>query len=133
MSYKFLNFGTRLICLGSLDEHSINLASPFVVLFPAANKAECDVALKLVALLIEKGCIEFCCVGAEAEFLHDEIDCIIEDKGVYEVITSYEVDEIEGCEYFLFAAGGGCTSLLALISEHQNLLNELKRMISEEC
>lgn len=131
MCYQYLNFGMRVICFGSLkDELPINFPSPFVVLLPASNKIECLDAVGFIATFLDMGCIEFCCVGAEAEFLHDEIDSIIEDRRAFEVVTTYDLDDVEGCEYFLFAAGGGTKNLLALVSDHPNLLNGLQSMIA---
>ncbi|PPK76058.1 hypothetical protein B0F87_104148 [Methylobacter tundripaludum] len=130
MTYQYFNFGTRVIYFGSLkDELPINMSTPFSVLLPASNETECLEAGKFIPTLLEMGCMEFCCVGSESEFLHDEIDSIIEDRGAFEVVTTYDVDEVEGCEYFLFAAGGGANSLLALVSEHPNLLNGLQNAV----
>ncbi|ASF45589.1 hypothetical protein [Methylovulum psychrotolerans] len=132
MENKCFNFGTRVLCFASLNDGlliNINISSPFAVLLPAANKTECLEAEKLIVTLLKMGCIEFCCVGLESEFLHDEIDNIIEDNRAFDVVTTYDLDEVEGCEYFLFAAGGGIKSLLALVSGHPNLLNELQSMI----
>jgi hypothetical protein len=131
MSYQCLNFGISVICFGPLkDELPINISCPFAVLLPASNKIECLEAEKLIVTFLDMGCIEFCCVGEEAEFLHDKIDNIIEDKGAFEVVTTYDLDEVEACEYFLFVAGGGVRYLLALVSEHPNLLNRLQSMIA---
>ncbi|MBT9099072.1 hypothetical protein KFZ76_15330 [Methylovulum psychrotolerans] len=130
MIYQYINFGTRVIAIGSVkDEPSLNLSAPFAVLLPAANKLECLEAGRRIVTFLAMGCIEFCCVGKAAEFLHDAIDEVIEDRAAFEVVTTYDLDETEGCEYFLFAAGGGSTGLLALVSEHPCLLNGLKNKI----
>ncbi|POZ50890.1 hypothetical protein [Methylovulum psychrotolerans] len=130
MDYQYLNFGTRVIAIGSVkDDPPINLSAPFAVLLPAANKVECIEAGRRIVTFLAMGCIEFCCVGKAAEFLHDTIDEVIEDKAGFEVVTTYDLDATEGCEYFLFAAGGGSTDLLALVSEHPSLLNSLKNKI----
>jgi hypothetical protein len=70
---------------------------------------------------MDLGCIEFCCVGPQAEQLHDSLDGIVEERGALEVVTTWHTDYSEACEYFLFAAGGKPPTLLALISSRPDL------------
>jgi len=68
--------------------------------------------------LIDSGCVEFCCGGPEAEQLHETLDQIIEARASLEVVTTWDAAPHDACEYFLFAAAGGRTNLLALVSGH---------------
>jgi len=76
--------------------------------------------------VIEKGCVEFCCVGPEAEQLHDSLDWIVEEKGALEVVTTWHTDDADACEYFIHAAGGGSPSLLALVYSYPELVGRLE-------
>ena len=129
MGYQNFKFEGREICFGSLNEKlSIHMSEPFVALLPASDKAECIEAEKLIVELMDMGCVEFCCVGQEAELLHDKIDYVIEACGVTNIVTTFDADIHEACEYFLFGAGGGQGLLLAMISEHQDLVKILQEV-----
>jgi hypothetical protein len=132
MTLQRHEFDNRVIYFGSPQTHlPIGLMPPFAVLLPASNKAELSEAAVITTTLLDAGCIEFCCVGSEAESLHDSIDCIIEDRAAFEVVTTFHLDEMDACEYFLFAAGGGVKSLLALVSSHPKLVSILQEEIEE--
>jgi hypothetical protein len=110
----------------------IDLTPPFAVLLSAHNKYELLEIQKTTIVLLEAGCIEFCCVGAEAESLHDLIDGIVEDRGAFDVITTFHLDEADACEYFLFAVDSDIKSLLALILPHPSLVAMLREEIERE-
>lgn len=112
--------------LGALPDHP--LQRPFVTLLPAFNTAERQEAEAMTEGLIDLGCIEICCIGPEAEQLHDALDEVIEQKGALEVVTTWHEDSTDACEYFLRAAAGGRAALLALISSHP----ELQAALEEE-
>lgn len=112
----------RMLTITSLApaaDHSIQ--PPFVTLLPAYSEPERQQAEAVTKELINLGCVEFCCVGPESERLHDRLDEIIEGEGALEVATTWIEDPIEASEYFLHAAGGGRTNLLALIRSHPDL------------
>jgi hypothetical protein len=71
--------------------------------------------------------VEFCCVGPEAEILHDSIDEIVEKQGELEVPTTWHNDYSDAAEYFLFAAGGKPQALLALVASHPDLVALLEK------
>jgi hypothetical protein len=93
-----------------------------VVLVPAFNEVELDQVASLLGELIALGCKEFCCVGPEAELLHDTLDEILVPQGLIEVVTTWHTDYLDACEYFLLAAGGREGALLALIAAHPELV-----------
>lgn len=107
-------------------DHSIH--PPFVTLLPAYSAPERQQAEAVTKELINLGCVEFCCVGPEAELLHDALDEIVEAEGTLEVVTTWIEDPTEASEYFLHAAGGGRPNLLALIHAHP----ELRDMLQDE-
>lgn len=112
--------------LGASADHSIQ--GPFVTLLPAFNPPERQQAEAITKDLIELGCVEFCCVGPEAEQLHDALDIIIEAINALDTVTTWHEDPTDACEYFLHAATGGRANLLALILSHP----ELQAMLEAE-
>ncbi|MES2822753.1 MAG: hypothetical protein V4732_04055 [Pseudomonadota bacterium] len=126
--YEFQN---RIIYFGSPQASvPVDFTPPFAVLLPASNRLDLLEAEAIIVALLETGCIEFCCVGSEAELLHDSIDSLIEDRAAFDVVTTFHLDEIDACEYFLFAAGGGVKSLLALVASHPKLVSRLQEEIA---
>jgi hypothetical protein len=102
---------------------------PFPVMLPAFNGMERSAAEGMVAGLINSGCREFCCVGQQAEQLHDAIDWIIEDRHALDIVTTWHQDIVEACEYFLFAAGIGTNCRIALVSEHAAVVSLLLNLV----
>jgi hypothetical protein len=100
----------------------------FVVMLPALGNEDRRAAEAIVGELIDLGCVEICCVGPEGESLHDAVDWIVEDKAALEVVTTWHADEAEGCEYFLYAAGGRPSCLLALVRDQLQLSSTLQNM-----
>jgi hypothetical protein len=99
---------------------------PFATLLPAFDEKERDQAKAVAVLLLEQGCAEFCCVGPEAELLHDSIDAIVESKGALRVVTTWHTDWSDASEYFLFAAGSRASTLLAVVGAHPGLVAMLE-------
>ena len=104
---------------------AIQITNPFAVLVSSQYEKERGEVLSLFGALLERGCKEICCIGTDAELLHDQFDQLIEDAGAVHVATTWHEDIVEGCEYFLFSAGGQSVDLYALISQHPELLNVL--------
>lgn len=120
-------FGEREVNVGSVNDfNSKILTLPFATLVTASNQNELDAVLSIAASLVELGCKEFCCVGSDAELLHDNLDQLIEDAGSLDVVTTWHENTVEGCQYFLFAAGGQNLALLALISQHPETLKSME-------
>ncbi|MGK3968045.1 immunity 53 family protein [Sorangium sp. So ce1667] len=109
--------------LGAPADHA--LQRPFVTLLPAFNPPERQQAEAITKDLIELGCVELCCVGPEAEQLHDALDSIIEANDALDVVTTWHEEPTEACEYFLYAAAGGRAHLLALVLSHPELQSML--------
>ncbi len=126
--------GNRTLVLGSLGEPVVHqsLRSPFATLLPAYDEAERRKAELIVGSLVDLGCVEFCCVGPEAEQLHDSIDWIIEDRGALGVVTTAHTDYTEACEYFVFAAAGKPPVLLGLVSSHPEVVTSLEQAACTE-
>ena len=120
--------GGRRLVLGSLDtpiDHSFR--QPFAALVPAFNEKERQKVGAIVDTLLDEGCIELCCVGPQAEQLHDSLDGIVEARGMLDVVTTWHSDYADACEYFLFAAGRKPPTLLALIAPHSELVALLEQ------
>jgi len=97
------------------------LVEGFVAMIPAFGNEDQRAAEAIVVELIDLGCAEICCIGPNAEMLHDAIDLIVEDKEALGVVTTWHEDLLEGCEYFLRTAGGRPMCLLALVCDQSNL------------
>jgi hypothetical protein len=112
----------RSLILGLLDE-PLDYASgqQFVALLPAFSLAERQRVESLTSVLLDLGCRELCCVGPEAEELHDSLDELVEQRGATDLVTTWHRDHEDACEYFLHAASGGTLSLVALVSAHPDL------------
>lgn len=119
--------GRALIFLSLDQQPSASLTRPFATLLPAFDAGERRKAVAMAALLTDQGCVEFCCVGPEAELLHDSIDEVIEKKGALDVVTTWHTDYSDASEYFLFAAGGKSPTLLALVASHPELVALLEK------
>ena len=118
----------RTLSFLSLDQSpSVWLSHPLATLLPAFNEGERRQAEARVDLLMDRGCVEFCCVGLQAELLHDSIDEIVEKKGAFEVVTTWHTDYTDASEYFLLAAGGKSPTLLALVTSHPELVALLEK------
>jgi hypothetical protein len=123
----------RVVTLGSTDDSMIPLLPlPFAALVPAFNDAERERVEELGVKLVEMGCTEFCCVGPQAEILHDALDSIIEKKEAFHIVTTWHEDEADACEYFLFAAGTQYQHFFAMIGLHPELLTLLERTALSE-
>jgi hypothetical protein len=99
-----------------------SLNRPFATLMPAFDKEERSQAEIVAGQLITRGCVEFCSVGPEAEQLHDSIDELIARIEALEVVTTWHSDYSDASEYFLSAAGGRSSTLLALVVSHPELV-----------
>ena len=100
-------------------------------MLPAFDCREREISRIISIDLLDAGCLEFCCLGEEAENLHDELDEIIEIKGLSSIITTWHDDIQDACEYFVNASGGGADCLVGLMEEHGLVVSELRREVRE--
>lgn len=92
----------------------------FLTLLPAAaSDAE---LVELVDSLTGLGCAAFCSIGPLAEHIHDVVDSVVEERKAISIETTFDVDELEGIEYFLLWAGGSSGRLLAVLEDDARLL-----------
>lgn len=126
MTVQSARFGGRDVFVGEpSDILAMNVVSPFAALVTASSQEELNEVIDIASSLLSLGCKEFCCVGLKAESLHDQLDLLIEKAGLLDVVTTWHEDAIEGCEYFLFGAGGQSIILYGLISHHPELLDAM--------
>lgn len=131
MTLHMAKFGAREITLALLsDVLSIEKKEEFVALVPAFDRKDIDKVVNAVGRMIERGCMEICCVGEKAELMHEELDGLIEEKGFLHVVTTWHVDPREGCEYFLYGAGGQSYALYGFVSDRKDILAALS-LVSE--
>lgn len=126
MAIRAARFGVREVLVATpSDLTAVSVVSPFAALVPAFSQEELTEILGVAGTLLGLGCKEFCCVGPKAECLHDQLDLFIEKGDLFEVVTTWHEDAVEGCEYFLFGAGGQSLVLYALISGRPELLDAM--------
>lgn len=99
----------------------------FAAMIPAFGEADREAARTVLGDLLGRGCVEICCAGPDADELHDLIDVAIEDSAALGVVTTWHQDLAEACDYFVFAAAGRPSYLLALVADRQVLATILKR------
>jgi hypothetical protein len=131
-SIKRLSSGHRNLIVSSLTcDIKKLLQSPFTLLVPAYTEEEQARVILVAADLLPLGCKEICCVGSRAESLHDMLDGLIESSSNLDIVTTWHADVIEAAEYFIFAAGGASTDLVALISDHASIAAALNETIND--
>jgi len=125
-------FGARSLAIVSpeaLDEVGPAVSAPFVAMLPAAEESDARGAASLAGDLVRMGCVEICCVGPNAETVHDSVDEVVEDLGALDVVTTWHVDMDEGCQYFISTAGGRPGWLLAILAERSDLASLLRSTV----
>lgn len=126
MTIQAARFGEREVFVGEpSDISATNVVSPFAALVTANSQEELNEVISIASSLLGLDCKEFCCVGLKAELLHEQLDLLIEKAGLFDVVTTWHEDAVEGCEYFLFGAGGQSLILYGLISRHPELLDAM--------
>ena len=118
----------RMLALGELP--SGDDFDQFAALVPAFDEAERARIEAVVLPLLDRGCLEFTCIGPEAEALHDDIDAIIEARGAFEVLTTWHTEVADAVEYFVLVAGGRAVNLVALVDRHPALVAALEAVSS---
>ena len=118
---------SRKLGFVALDELQTALPwSPLALLLPAFHEQERDRAYAAVQLLPPLAVVEICCLGPEAELLHDKIDAHLEDQMLINVVTTWHTDWEDGKFYFLSLAGGGDElTLIAAVADHPDLVSLL--------
>lgn len=131
--FERFTFGARSLAILSptaLDEVRAAVSAPFAAMVPAVEDTDVPNAVLLAADLVRMGCAEICCVGARAEVVHDLVDEVVEDAGALGVVTTWHQDVNEGCEYFIFTAGGRPRWLLAAVEGRAELTTLLRSMVT---
>lgn len=124
----------RTMLIGSLRDMGELYAlfdRPFAVMLPAFVRSEVEATTRAASELVTKRCLEFCCVGPDAEFAHDSIDDMLEARGALDVVTTWHNDVAEGCEYFVLAAGGRTQLLVALVGDRPEAIDALRLVVGE--
>ena len=96
---------------------------PYAAMLPAFQSS--DVTEELVTQLLSTGCIDICCVGPNAESVHDNVDDFRERNGFAVIATTWHADTDDACEYFIHAAGGRLPLLIAVVSKHPDVCSKL--------
>ena len=105
----------------------------FVALVPAYSADERLQAHALVGELVSRGCVELCCVGPDAERLHDELDELLraDGRGGVDVITRWAIDPREGVHDFLFVADAGEGDLVGLVARRPELVALIELLVGD--
>jgi hypothetical protein len=121
----------QILPIASLSAGSlVALRRGFIVLFPAFSKDGVSEPSwrNVIDLVISVGAAEICAIGPFASEFHDQLDELLERRGVIEIVTTACSDEKDGVEYFVYGAGAAEADLLVLADEHQELIDA----VSEE-
>jgi hypothetical protein len=129
---KLLKFGQRVLLLSSLQSPQSPLPNEgYVVLLPAYSEHEIFAALSIARSYMTSLCKEYCCVGAMAADLEEQIDAALEDVGLFLPTTSFLSVE-DACHYFLFTADAGLARyLFAPIVGHEDLAGTISMMANK--
>jgi hypothetical protein len=84
---------------------------------------------QLIKELIDLGCVEFCCIGPYADSLHDLIDMLIEDLEAYHIVSTADLNPIEGIDYFINTAGRRLNCLLVIAPGDNSIISEIVDII----
>jgi hypothetical protein len=104
----------------------------FVSLIPAYSEGEFDRVCAFAIAMAGFGCKEVCCIGPFASELEDKLDDLLEGQGMIGVLTTSFVDEVEGSDYFVFAADGArAKKMVAVVEEHPELIPRLVRVLAQ--
>jgi hypothetical protein len=124
----------RLFVLAEGDASEVaKIRGPFAMMLAASSIIPTEAQRRLIETAVERGCIEFCCVGPFGEQLHDYTDGLLEDRGELEIVTTWHVEEPleDTVHYFLHVAGEKALTLIAAISDAPDLARALKEGIAE--
>lgn len=134
MSHEYLRDGRALLLASrhtSVATVGEFLSAPFAAMVPAFGVEDQSAAEAVMGAFVDRGCVEICCVGPDAESLHDGIDSIIEDKKYFDIVTTWHEDQYEAAEYFVLAAGGKSPMLVAFVQEQPQLAALLRTVATE--
>lgn len=140
MSYRALRKNDRVLLVCSVEEISNDLLSeiprPVTVMLPAwkpKDQAWSGQLEAAVRILLDIGVESFACVGSEAEFVHDELDLLVEEREQNTVVTTFHDDEPleDACVYFVGCAGQRPPGLIAVVSENTTASECLIKVFEE--
>ena len=92
------------------------------------------IATGLAVKLAENGVELFALVGKESEKAHDALDCVLEEAGLEDVITSWhDEDDPEDVASFVVASSraGGLTRIVAALDQSTPSGRKLRKTIAE--
>ncbi|WP_188795544.1 hypothetical protein [Dyella nitratireducens] len=132
MSFETIKFGGKEIFCGSLDDRIPDaFPRPFAVLFLAFNEEDRRKGMLLLDSFLDKGCSEFQCAGKESEVMHDDMDEYLEKNGKKRVLTTFDGDVVNACQYHIFGVGKVSACLIALVADYPHVVSHLKRFAAQ--
>ena len=132
-----ITFGDRiLVVLHPTELVALSAVSPpFAMMLRAPLECPSTDQRRLIDAAAGSGCVEFCCIGPHSEMLHDYIDGILEDRELFNVVTTWNTDEPleDSLHYFVHLAGGRPPTIVAAIGDDADheLLPCLERTIGK--
>lgn len=102
-------------------------AVPFALLVASGPGSPTLEDGRLIEALAVPSCRAMCFSGPAAERLHDAADGIVEERGLFDVVTTWHADEGAAgvASYFLEIAGSGASLLLACVDHEPTLAKVL--------
>lgn len=90
------------------------LSTPFILLLVSSDDEDRRAVSAATPRLINKHCLEVCCVGENARELEDEVDFLIESDEAFEIVTTSFTDHLEAAEYLATTAKLNCANVVAI-------------------
>ena len=122
--------GSRTLVLvdSSESEALTKLNNPFALLLPAETGTPGPQQKRIIDVALAHGCVEFCCIGRYAEELHDSIDTMLEERELFNVVTTWHMNEPleESIHYFINLAGSKPPTLVAVFDQECELQQMLQ-------
>jgi hypothetical protein len=128
---KWFEFKTRKLYFVSYEEvaHGDFQKDKHTILITTSSEEITPIEKSYLESFLSSNCTEIYCVGTAAEKTHDIVDEIIEEKGFFEILTTWVSDEsLEDISfYFLNVAGSKPSTLLAITNGDTVLEKALKQ------
>ena len=126
--------GNRRLLVVSFESSWV--ASPpqeFAALVPGWTPADILDARTYFSTFVALGsCLEICCVGPRSEELHDALDEVVEDRDQLSLVTTWDVDPEEGCDWFLRLSGTRPQLWVAFAKSNPDLVRTLVEVATGE-
>jgi hypothetical protein len=114
------------------DNLDVGIKEAPALLFLLTDFSDFYLVSRFIPSVVNCGYMEFCCIGPNAEEVHDSIDDEMAAKDTLGIVTTWFNDEKEACEYFVYALGAVYTNLVIFAGHADNILQRLYQVSAEQ-